>query len=240
MRFNKRHLLGLLAALPLAWLTACGGGGDNGNDANVRLINASAGYASLDLYVAETKEISAVAYGTGSDYTGVKSGDSVENVLTSAGSTTELLNQTRTLGSGKKYTILAYGWEGALKSVIFTDDESAADSGKTKVGVYNGAVGAGCAWLGVNLAFLLAWVPYVHRRFLGAFFPDAEIERTVVTTLNGNKIVVRNRLPAEANVALLRRFSEEEDPAGASRKLVQRLQRGSWGVHAEFSRALAR
>lgn len=143
MRFNKRHLLGLLAALPLAWMTACGGGGDNGNDANVRLINASAGYASLDLYVAETKEISDVAYGTGSDYTGVTSGDSVENVLTSAGSTTELLNQTRTLGSGKKYTILAYGWEGALKSVIFTDDEDAADSGKTKVGVYNGAVGAG-------------------------------------------------------------------------------------------------
>lgn len=35
-----------------------------------------------------------------------------------------------------------------------------------------GAVGAGCAWLGVNLAFLLAWVPYVHRRFLGAFHLD--------------------------------------------------------------------
>ncbi len=143
MRFNKRHLLGLLAALPLAWMTACGGGGDNGNDANVRLVNASPGYASLDLYVAETKEISDVAYGTGSDYTGVKSGDSVENVFTSSGSTTELLNQTRSLGSGKKYTFLAYGWAGALKSVYFTDDESAADSGKTKVGAYNGAVGAG-------------------------------------------------------------------------------------------------
>ncbi|MFO1339589.1 MAG: DUF4397 domain-containing protein [Burkholderiaceae bacterium] len=142
MRFNKRHLLGLLAALPLAWLAACGGG-DNGNDATLRLVNASAGYASLDLYVAETKEISAVGFGTGSDYASVKSGDSVENVLTSAGSTTELLNQTRPLSSGKKYTILAYGWEGALKSVIFTDDESAADSGKTKVGIYNGAVGAG-------------------------------------------------------------------------------------------------
>ncbi|WP_374675258.1 DUF4397 domain-containing protein [Ideonella sp.] len=142
MRMNKRHLIGLMAALPLAWLAGCGGG-DDSNDANVRLVNASAGYASLDLYVKDDLEISAVDFGTGSDYTGVSSGDSVENVLTSAGSTTELLNQSRTLSSGKKYTIIAYGWEGALKSVIFTDDEDKADSNKTKVSVFNGAVGAG-------------------------------------------------------------------------------------------------
>lgn len=142
MRMNKRHLLGLMAALPLAWLSACGGGGDS-NDASLRLVNASAGYAALDLYVADTKEISAVNFGTGSEYTSVRSGDSVKNVLTSAGSTTELLNQSRTLRSSAKYTLVAYGWEGALKSVIFTDDESAADSGKTKVGAFNGAIGAG-------------------------------------------------------------------------------------------------
>lgn len=51
--------------------------------------------------------------------------------------------------------------------------------------------------------------------------------------VSSNKIVVRNRLPAEANVPLLRRFSEEEDPAGASRKLVQRLQRGGLDISAE-------
>ncbi len=141
MRMNKRHLLGLVAALPLAWLTACGGGG-NSNDATVRLVNASAGYASLDLYVEDTKEASAVAFGGGSDYASVKSGD-VSNVLTAAGSSTELLNQSRSLGSGKKYTIVAYGWEGALKSVIMTDDESAADANKTKVSVLNTAIDAG-------------------------------------------------------------------------------------------------
>lgn len=142
MRMNKRHLIGLMAALPLAWLAGCGGG-DDSNDATVRLVNASAGYASLDLYVKDTLEVSAVDFGTGSEYTAVASGDSVENVLTSAGSTTELLNQSRTLGSGSKYTIIAYGWEGALKSVIFTDSQDAAASGKTKVAAFNGAVGAG-------------------------------------------------------------------------------------------------
>jgi hypothetical protein len=137
MRMNKRHLLGLVAALPLAWLTACGGG-DDGNDANVRLVNASPGYASLDLYVddADSPQISAVDFGAASAYTGVPSGD-VSNVLTAAGSSTELLTQTRSLGSGKKYTIVAFGFEGALRSVIMQDDESAADSNKTKVSVLN-------------------------------------------------------------------------------------------------------
>ena len=141
MRITKRHLLGLVAALPLAWLAACGGG-DSGNDANVRLVNASAGYASLDLYVEDTKEISDVTFGNGSSYVGVKSGE-VSNVLTASGSTTELLNQSRSLGSGKKYTIVAYGWEGALRSVIMTDDESAADANKTKVSALNTAFDAG-------------------------------------------------------------------------------------------------
>ncbi|MFO1468938.1 MAG: oligosaccharide flippase family protein [Steroidobacteraceae bacterium] len=35
-----------------------------------------------------------------------------------------------------------------------------------------GAPGAGAAWLGVNLAYLLIWVPFVHRRLLGRFHFD--------------------------------------------------------------------
>ena len=136
MRMNKRHLLGLVAALPLAWLTACGGG-DDGNDATVRLVNASA-YSSLDFWVddPDSPQITNVAFGAGSSYANVPSGD-VSNVLTESGSTTELLTQTRSLGSGKKYTVVAFGFEGALKSVITTEDEDAADSGKTKVSVLN-------------------------------------------------------------------------------------------------------
>lgn len=32
-----------------------------------------------------------------------------------------------------------------------------------------GAPGAGAAWLGTNLLYLLGWVPYVHRHFFGSF-----------------------------------------------------------------------
>lgn len=142
MRMNKRHLLGLVAALPLAWLTACGGG-DDGNDAQMRFVNASSGYASLDLLVDDEKIASAVNFGSGSDYANVKAGDDVDRALTEAGSSTELLSQTHNLNSGDKYTLVAYGWEGALRTVVMTDDEDDADSGKTKVSVLNTSADAG-------------------------------------------------------------------------------------------------
>lgn len=142
MRMNKRHLLGLVAALPLAWLTACGGSGDDGNDAHIRLVNASPGYASLDLYVDDDKQASEITFGTGSGYQDVKNGDQ-ERVLTAAGSTSELLSQTSELKSGDRYTVVAYGWEGAIKSAIMTEEQDEADSGKTKVSAYNLAIDAG-------------------------------------------------------------------------------------------------
>jgi hypothetical protein len=143
MRINKRRLLGLVAALPLAWLTACGGGGDDGNDANIRLINASPSYAALDLYIEDEKQASAVAFGAGSEFASVTNGGDVERTLTAAGSTVELLNQVGSLDSGERYTVVAYGWEGALKSVIMTEDEDAADNDKTKVSALNIAADAG-------------------------------------------------------------------------------------------------
>ena len=126
---KKRTLLGLAATLPLLMAAGCGGG-DSGNDAQVRLLNASTGYASVDLYVDDDLALSGTAYGTLSSFSGVPNGD-VTTVLTSNGSTTELLSQSRSLSAGENYTIIAYGWEGALKSVILQEDEAEADTGKT-------------------------------------------------------------------------------------------------------------
>ena len=137
---KKRTLLGLLAALPLSLLTACGG--NSGNDATVRLVNASPGYASLDLYWDDSQKISSVGFGTVSDSVGLKNG-SYTMALTSAGSSTELLTTSRSLESGKKYAIVAYGWEGSLKSVSISEDVDAADSGKTSVSVLNTSTDAG-------------------------------------------------------------------------------------------------
>lgn len=136
---NKRHFLGLMAAVPLGSLVGCGG---SSSGSSVRLVNASAGYASLDLYADDDKLISAVAFGTASSYTDASDG-TVTTALTSAGSSTYLLTQSRTITAGTDYTIVAYGWEGGLKSLISSDNTDAADSGKTKVTVLNTASDAG-------------------------------------------------------------------------------------------------
>jgi len=125
-----------MAMAPAVWLTGCGG--SNGNNASVRLVNASAGYASLDLYADDSKLLSSVAYGTASGYADASDG-TVVMALTSAGSGTYLLSQSRSVSAGSSYTIVAYGWAGALQSTIVSDDVDAADSGKTKFSVQNAA-----------------------------------------------------------------------------------------------------
>jgi hypothetical protein len=138
---NKRILLGLLGSLSLSLLAACGSGGSSGS-ASVRFVNASPGYASLDLYVKDTLAQSGVAFGAASGFGDVSSGD-VTTALTAAGSATQLLTQSRSLSGGKKFSIVAYGWGGALKSVALSEDQAAADSGKTSFSVLNTASDAG-------------------------------------------------------------------------------------------------
>lgn len=135
LSLNKRQFLGLMAAAPLGTLVGCGGGSDS-NQAKVRLVNASAGYDLLDLYADDDQILSSVAFGQVSGYTGIDEG-SIELSMTVADSGTYLLSQTRSLSAGTHYTLIAYGWEGALKGAIASDDLDAADSGKAKVSVLN-------------------------------------------------------------------------------------------------------
>jgi hypothetical protein len=144
---NKRNLLGALALAPLVWLSACGG--SSSGDASIRLVNASPGYASLDMVINDSSNnasvastITGVAYGSASSYEGVPSGTVYTN-LVSTNSATYLLSQSRSLSTDTKYTVVAYGWQGALKSINLADDVDAADSGKTKLGVLNAGADAG-------------------------------------------------------------------------------------------------
>jgi Domain of unknown function (DUF4397) len=136
-----RLTAGLIGVPLLGGVTACGGSSSDG-DANVRLVNASAGYPSLDFYVGGTLYASSVAYGTKSDYIGVDAG-SYTTAFMAAGSTTAVLSQTHSLAEDAPTTLVAYGWNGSLKAFALTDTESAPASGYTKVMVYNTAADAG-------------------------------------------------------------------------------------------------
>lgn len=140
---NKRHLLGLLALVPMVWLAGCGG--SSGGNASVRLVNASAGYASLDLYINDAKvTTSSVTVGAGSAFADASSG-TVTTALAASSSATYLLSQSRNFAKDTKYTVVAYGWQGAPRSVVLTENIVADTSAtpKAKISVLNTATDAG-------------------------------------------------------------------------------------------------
>ena len=113
---KKRTLLGLMAGLPVSGvLTACGG--NNSGSAQVRLVNASPGYSALDLYIDDNLKVSNVAYGAASGYVSVDNG-SFDTALSVNGSSTQLITTSRTYDTDTTYSIVAYGWNGSLKSEI--------------------------------------------------------------------------------------------------------------------------
>lgn len=135
--------LGLAGAVALA---GCGGGNSSGDGtAQLRLLNASAGYKSLDLYLDGTQQSadSAVAYGAQGSYVGVNTTDSRLTVITAAGQGSALTSSSRSFVKDVSYTLVAYGWAGALKTALIEEDIAAADTGKSKLTVLNLAADAG-------------------------------------------------------------------------------------------------
>ncbi|MDN3919246.1 DUF4397 domain-containing protein [Roseateles violae] len=130
--------LGLGAAVLLA---GCGGGG-SGDDKKVeiRLVNASASYASLDLKVADNTVNSNVAYGSAGSYASVSTSDTASQLVSGG---TALATTTPTLTAGYKYSLIGYGWAGAMRTALLQEGETAPASGSTKLLVLNLAPDAG-------------------------------------------------------------------------------------------------
>lgn len=136
---SRRSLLGAAGASLL--LSACGGGTDD--DATwVRFLNASVAYGSLDCYLEGTRHVQALAYGAVSGYVELDAGTYTTAFKRAAASTT-LLSADRGLSADTHYTIVTYGWDGALKSALLTDEEEAPDTGSVKLRVFNTSTDAG-------------------------------------------------------------------------------------------------
>ncbi len=137
----KIWLLAALAALVALGLVACGGGADR-TKANLRLVNASSGYAALDLVVDDKTRLSSVGYGQGASYVEVDPSNMTTSI-TQPASATPLVTLTPKVVKQNFYTLLAYGVEGSLKTVLLDDNEAEPDSGKTRLRVVNAAPDAG-------------------------------------------------------------------------------------------------
>lgn len=128
-------------SLMLLVTAGCGGGTDR-TKAQVRLVNASSGYAQLDLRMGDQQRFGAVTYGASAGYVEVDPDDSSASI-SSSGSATTLVNFTAALSAKKYYTVLAYGAAGALRHVVLDDNASAPDAGKAQLRVLNTSTDAG-------------------------------------------------------------------------------------------------
>jgi len=132
----------VLAAV-VVLLGGCGNG--SSGSANIRLLNVSTGYTSLDLYASNnnntspnyTAQSQAVAYDSVSSYAAIASGTySVEfrkNGVSSALAT----DGSENLTDGSHATYVGYGSSGNFGSVKISEDQSSANTGYTKVTVIN-------------------------------------------------------------------------------------------------------
>lgn len=128
-------------ALGLLLVAGCGGG-TNRTKAQVRMVNASSGYAQLDLRMADQLRFGAVTYGAGAGYAEVDP-DDANGSISSTGSATSLVTFTAGLSAKKYYTVLAFGAAGALRHVVLDDNAGAPDTGRASLRVLNTSTDAG-------------------------------------------------------------------------------------------------
>jgi hypothetical protein len=136
------RVLPVILALVLA---GCGGGADSSSKkAQIRLLNLSSGYDSIDLYSknadddADVKQFTAITTGAISAYSALK-GDSYTLKFRKTGTSGDLLSRAATLASDTHATFVAYGATGEFSVAAIDDDIEVPATGYTKVQVLNTA-----------------------------------------------------------------------------------------------------
>ena len=128
------------AASAALLLVGCGGGADR-TKAQVRLVNASGGYASLELRVDDEVRQAGVTYGNNAFYAEAKPGKPSAIFATNGASA--LLSFTPATEERKYYTVLAYGAAGALKQVVLDENRNEPDNNRALLRLVNGAADIG-------------------------------------------------------------------------------------------------
>lgn len=141
---ERRLWAAWMAAAATALVLAGCGGGEDRTKAKVRFVNASSGYAALDVLVDDARKFASVAYGQGEAYLELDpDADKIGTDVTRPGSTTPIVSLTPAVTKRAHYTLLAWGAEGALKVAQLDDNAAEPDSGKALLRVFNAAADAG-------------------------------------------------------------------------------------------------
>jgi Domain of unknown function (DUF4397) len=201
MRSTFRPLINVAALLAAAVLILSSCGKSSGT-ANIRMLNVSTGYSSLDLWASNngntnpnyTAQFQGVGYETLSNYGSITSGTySVE--FRNSGSTSPLATDgSENLTDGSHTTYVGYGSSGNFATVKIGEDQSSANSGYAKVTVINASeAGAVDVYLTDSTTLLQNASPVVTNLATGG--------SSTITETSGN---YRLRVVGTGNIADLR------------------------------------
>lgn len=137
-------LAGLLAAVSAALLVACGGGGSSVSTAQVRLLNATVGSATLDLYLTDVLLTSGVANNTISVYRPTEAATYTAKVTLNGSTTAYGLTANPAFAKDTSYTVVSWGLAGATQTFYFPDNEEAPTvATNAKIRLFNTSIDAG-------------------------------------------------------------------------------------------------
>ena len=197
-----KALISLFVALPLVILSGCGSSGSDDGSGQVRLLNATTDYASLDLYATDSKVSSAVLAEGVSDYVVLHDG-TVTFKLKRADSGITALATDRAVSGGVNNTLVAYNTAGTLRTSYLTDNEAAPTSGTAKLRLYNTSSEAGSldiyiTTVGTDLTDLSPVATGLPAEHFSTYAEIAKGSYHLVVTGTGDKTDVRLDIPSLA------------------------------------------
>ncbi|HEV7443442.1 MAG TPA: DUF4397 domain-containing protein [Steroidobacteraceae bacterium] len=145
MRSTFRPPISVAAMLAATVVSLSGCGNGSSGTANMRLLNVSTGYTSLDLYASNngnttpnyTAQMQGVAYETVSNYAAIGSGTYSLEFRKNGVSSALATDGSENLTDGSHTTYVGYGSSGNFATVKIGEDQASANTGYTKVSVIN-------------------------------------------------------------------------------------------------------
>jgi hypothetical protein len=139
------YLQGLLGATVCAGImvgVAGCGGGSSSDTAQVRIVNATASHASVDLLVNSVSSISSTAKDSVSAYATVPTGSPALQV-NDAGASTALATTAPTVTKDQHYAVVVYESGTAVKTAVISEDITASSAGTAQLRIFDAAPDAG-------------------------------------------------------------------------------------------------
>lgn len=233
-------LAGLLAVVSAVLLVACGGGGGSAGTVQVRLLNATVGAATLDLYLTDVLLTSGVANNTVSAYRSTDAATYTAKVTLNGSTTAYGLTANPALAKDTAYTVVSWGLAGATQTFYFPDNEAVPTvATNAKIRFFNTSIDAGALdlYLTGPSDDLTNLSPVASSISGGRFSSYTELAAGTYrlrVTASGSKTDIRLDMPEVTLNALdIMTFITQPTQGGALVAGLQLLQQGGVRVNSQ-------